>query len=240
MYKETHLRSVIKTITWRVLATLTTMSLVYIFIGDVTIALSVGGFEVVLKLLIYFGHERAWDRIKWGKKEIKPMVIWLTGLVRSGKTEIAQALVEQLRKKGHKVEHLDGHTIRHLFPETGFTREAVNEHIKRVGYLAKKLEEQGVFVVASFVSPYRESREFVKSITENYKEVYISTPLEHCIKNDPSGLYDKAKCGEIKNLPGIDVKYEIPLNGTLSIDYSKVDKEIAAQMILKQLINGNL
>ena len=235
MYKETHIRSVIKTITWRVLATVTTMSLVYIFIGDITIALSVGGIETILKLLIYFGHERAWDRIKWGKKEIKPMVIWLTGLVRSGKTEIAQVLVEKLRKKGYKVEHLDGHTIRHLFPETGFTREAVNEHIKRVGYLAKKLEEQGVFVVASFVSPYKESREFVRSITENFKEVYISTPLEHCIKNDPSGLYKKAERGEIQNLPGINVKYEIPVNGAINIDYSKMDKENAAQLILKSL-----
>ena len=94
-----------------------------------------------------------------------------------------------------------------------------------------------MFVVASFVSPYRESREFVRSITENYKEIYISTPLEHCIKNDPTGIYKKAKQGEIKNLPGIDVKYEIPLNGALNIDYSKMNKESAVQMILKQLNN---
>ena len=90
MYKESHIRSIIKAVTWRALATMTTMSLVYIFIGDVTIALSVGGIEVFLKMLIYFGHERVWDKIRWGKKEIVPAVIWLTGLVRSGKSEIAQ------------------------------------------------------------------------------------------------------------------------------------------------------
>ncbi|HSD64327.1 MAG TPA: adenylyl-sulfate kinase [Ignavibacteriaceae bacterium] len=235
MYKETKIRSVVKAITWRALATLTTMSLVFIFIGDMTLALSVGGIEVVLKMLIYFTHERVWDKIKWGKKEIKPAVIWLTGLVRSGKSEIGEALVEKLRKKGHKAEHLDGHSIRHLFPETGFGREAVNEHIKRVGYLAKKLEEQGVFVVASFVSPYRESREFVKSITTNFKEVHISTPLEHCKKNDTTGIYRRAESGEIKNLPGIDVEYEIPLNGALRVDYSQSDKEFAAQLILKSI-----
>ena len=155
--------------------------------------------------------------------------------MRSGKSEIAEALVEQLRKKGHKVEHLDGHTIRHLFPETGFNRDDVNEHIKRIGYLAKKLEEQGVFVVASFVSPYRESREFVRSITTNFKEIYISTPLEYCIKNDSTGIYRRAELGEIKNLPGINAKYEIPTDGALTIDYSQTNKERAAQLILKKL-----
>ena len=89
------------------------------------------------------------------------------------------------------MEHLDGHTIRHLFPETGFTREDVNEHIKRVGYLAKKLEEQGVFVVASFVSPFRESRDFVRSITTNFHEVHISTPLEHLHKERHIRSYTK-------------------------------------------------
>ncbi len=64
-----------------------------------TLALSVGGIEVVLKLLIYFTHERVWDKIKWGKKEIKPAVIWLTGLVRSGKSEIAEDIVRQAQKK---------------------------------------------------------------------------------------------------------------------------------------------
>ena len=67
MYKETNTRSIVKTISWRILATITTMSLVYIFIGDMTIAISVGGIEVFLKMLIYFLHERAWDKIKFGR-----------------------------------------------------------------------------------------------------------------------------------------------------------------------------
>ena len=238
MFRESKVRSIIKAFIWRFLATLTTMVLVYIFIGDVSIALEVGGLEAFLKILIYFIHERIWDKIKWGKKEIKPAVIWLTGLVRAGKTEIAGALVEQLKKKGYKVEHLDGHTIRNLFPETGFNKEAVNEHIKRVGYLAKKLEEQGIFVVASFVSPYKESREFVKEITSNFNEIYVSTPLEFCIKNDTSGIYKKAMQGEIKNLPGIDIKYEVPTNNALEIDFSQIDSNTAASLIIKKLMIG--
>ena len=235
MYKESHIRSIIKTISWRVLATLTTVVLVYIFIGDVSIALSVGGIEVVLKMLIYFLHERAWDKIKFGKKEIKPAVIWLTGLAKSGKKDIAKELVALIKNKGFKVEYLDGHTIRHLMPEIGYSREEVNMHIKRVGFLAKKLEEQGVFVVASFLSPYRESRDFVRSICKNYHEVYVSTPLNECIKRDDSGVYEKAKTGKIKNVPGIDVEYEIPLNGEMNIDISKLEPKDAAKQIYNEI-----
>ena len=46
MYKETNARSIVKTISWRIFATITTMSLVYIFIGDITVAISVGGIEI--------------------------------------------------------------------------------------------------------------------------------------------------------------------------------------------------
>ena len=235
MYKETRTRSVVKTLSWRAVATLTTMILVYIFIGDLTIAISVGSIEVFLKMLVYFLHERAWDKIKFGKKEIKPAVIWLTGLVRSSKSDIAKEVTERLRKKGLKAEHLDGHTIRNLFPETGFEKEEVNEHIKRVGYLAKKLEEQGVFVVASFLSPYKESREFVKDMCGNFLEIYISTPLEICEERDTSGVYKKAREGEIKNLPGVNVEYEKPGNPFMSIDTTNMDTKAAAEVMMKEI-----
>ena len=239
MYKESHLRSILKTISWRFWATLTTVSLVLVFVGRLDLALKVGGFEVVLKLLIYFLHERAWDKIKFGKKEIKPTVIWLTGLARSGKSAIANSLVEKLKEKGFRADHLDGHTIRHLFPETGYTKSEVNEHIKRVGYLASKLEEQGIFVVASFLSPYKESREFVKSICKNYMEVYVSTPLEVCEERDTTGIFKKARNGEVQNFPGINAPYEIPANGVLNVDTSNVSVEEAADNIFDN-INVNL
>jgi uncharacterized membrane protein len=65
---EKHFRSVIKSITWRALATLTTITLVYLFTGDLTISLEIGAIEVVAKLLIYYFHERAWGWIGWGKE----------------------------------------------------------------------------------------------------------------------------------------------------------------------------
>lgn len=232
MYKETKLRSIVKTISWRFLATLTTVTLVYIFIGDTTIAFTVGGIEVFLKMLVYFIHERVWDKLKFGKHEIKPFVVWLTGYARSGKSEIAAKIAEKLKDRGLKAEHLDGHTVRDLFPETGFSEKEVNLHIERVGYLASKLENQGVFVVGSFLSPYRESRQFVKKVSKNFIEVHINTPIEHCEKNDDKGLYKKARNGEIKNFPGIDVKYEAPQNPDLTIDTSKTSIDESVEEIL--------
>lgn len=235
MFRETKTRSIFKTISWRFLATLTTVTLVLIFVGKPGVALTVGGLEVIIKMLIYFVHERAWDNIKFGRKEIIPRVIWLTGLARSGKSEIASKLTQRFIEKGFKAEHLDGHTIRNLFPETGFTREEVNEHIKRVGYLASTLEKQGIFVVASFLSPYIESREFVKSLCKNYCEVHVSTPIEICENRDKTGIYKRARNGEIKNFPGINAPYENPMNGALVVDTSKETIEEATNKIFNSI-----
>lgn len=64
---DTRARSVAKSLTWRVLATLTTIALVYTFTGQVHIAFAVGGVEVVAKLLIFYFHERIWDAVRWGR-----------------------------------------------------------------------------------------------------------------------------------------------------------------------------
>jgi len=66
--KEKHSRSIFKAITWRVIATLTTTILVFIFTGNLTIAIGVGFFDVVTKLIFYYLHERAWDKVEWGRK----------------------------------------------------------------------------------------------------------------------------------------------------------------------------
>jgi adenylylsulfate kinase len=150
-----------------------------------------------------------------------PYVIWITGLPAAGKTTIGEALAEALRNEGQKVEHLDGDRLRKLFPGTGFSREDRDSHIHRVGYLAGTLEKNGVTVVVSVISPYRQAREFVRSQCNQFIEVYISTPLEECEKRDPKGLYKKARLGEIRQFTGIDDPYEVPQNPEVEIDTSR-------------------
>ena len=96
MIKETKARSVLKSVTWRICATLTTFTLVWIFTGKLDTAIMVGGLEAFIKMAIYFFHERLWIKIKFGKKEIEPFVLWFTGLSGSGKTRLAEEVAQRL------------------------------------------------------------------------------------------------------------------------------------------------
>jgi adenylylsulfate kinase len=211
------------------------MVLVYIFTGTLKIALAIGGLEVVLKMLIYFLHERTWDRIRFGKKEVAPFVLWFTGFPDSGKTTLADAIGKRLSEDGFKVERLDGDKVRNLFPKTGFSREERNTHIQRVGFLASILEKNGIVVVASFVSPYQGSRDFVRGLCKNFVEVFMATPLEVCEKRDSKGLYKKARKGEIRYFTGVDDPYEIPTKPELRIDTAKEPVEKSVDEIIAYL-----
>lgn len=235
MIKESRNRSIVKAISWRIIATLTTAALVYIFTKRWDFAAYVGLFEATLKLLFFYAHERIWNRLNYGRKEFKPRVIWLTGLSGSGKSTLADALYKRMKEQKLKVEQLDGDIVRNIFPKTGFSKEERNRHVRRVGFLASKLEENGVTVIASFISPYRESREFVRSQCNNFVEVYVNTPIEICEKRDVKGLYKKARAGEITQFTGIDDPYEEPLNPEIKVDTSKQSIEDSVDIILKKI-----
>lgn len=148
----------------------------------------------------------------------KTFVLWLTGLSGSGKSTIAEQVYSRITKNGRRVERLDGDVMRGLFPSTGFTKQARDEHIKRMGFMASRLEKHGVIVIASFVSPYKEARQFVRELCSNFVEVYVSASLLECEKRDVKGLYKKVRAGEINNFTGIDDPYEAPDNPEIFID----------------------
>ena len=66
-HEDKEVRSVAKTISWRIIATITTMSLVYIFTKKLSLSLGIGVFEVIFKMCFYYLHERFWQKIKWGR-----------------------------------------------------------------------------------------------------------------------------------------------------------------------------
>lgn len=168
--------------------------------------------------------------IKW-----KPTVLWFTGLSGSGKSTITEKVYKIISDLGYEVEHLDGDVIRDIFPKTGFSKEDRNNHVKRVGYLASRLQAHKVFVIGSFVSPYAEAREFVREMCEDFTEVYISTPYEECERRDVKGLYAKARAGEIKNFTGLDDPYEAPENPELDIDTTDITLDEAVQIVIDYL-----
>jgi adenylylsulfate kinase len=162
----------------------------------------------------------------------RPAVLWFTGLSGAGKSTIAERVAKELAGRGVPVEYLDGDHIRQLFPSTGFTRPERDAHVRRVGYLASRLEAHGVSVVASLVSPYADSREFVRGLCRNFVEIHVSTPLAECERRDAKGLYARARRGEIRHFTGIDDPYEAPLHPDLVIDTRHVSVEDACGRVL--------
>ena len=93
----------------------------------------------------------------------------------------------------------------------------------------------GVFVVASFVSPYEESRKFVRGLCRSFTEVYVATPIEECERRDVKGLYAKARRGEIPNFTGVSDPYEVPTKPDVVLDTSRLSVEDAGRAVLRHL-----
>ena len=230
MQYETKKRSVLKAISWRTWATVTTAVLVFIFTGRFALAVTIGLLEVIAKMVLYFFHERFWQKIRYGKKEIPAFVLWFTGLPASGKKELADRVYRELQEMHLKVDRIDSLDVRPLFPETGFSQEEVDRHVKRSGHLCSMLEKNGVIVVASFVSPHEGSRKFVRSVAKNFIEVYMKTTVEACEARDKKGRYAKAREGKYNNFPGVDAPYDVPENPEIIVD---VDNEPMDQSVRK-------
>ena len=164
-------------------------------------------------------------------------VLWFTGLSGSGKSTVAREVVAALEARGRKVEYLDGDAIRDIFPATGFTRPERDAHIRRVGWVASRLERHGVTVVASLVSPYADSRAFVRGLCRNFTEIWISTSFDECARRDIKGLYARALRGEIKHFTGLDDPYEAPVAPELAIDTTDIPVADAVARVLA-LVDG--
>jgi adenylyl-sulfate kinase len=139
--------------------------------------------------------------------------LWFTGLSGSGKTAIAKLVEQELRSRGLKAERLDGDIVRKsLTRDLGFSKEDRDKNIERVTFVAKLLTRNGVAVLCSFISPYRERRAKSREEIGEFIEVYVECPVEVCAERDVKGLYAKAFAGEIKEFTGVSDPYEAPEN----------------------------
>jgi adenylylsulfate kinase len=166
---------------------------------------------------------------------LEPAVVWFTGLSGSGKSTLARAVCDRLLAAGAKVEYLDGDSIRSVFPQTGYSRTERDAHVRRVGFLASRLEHHGVFVVCALISPYADSRDDVRRLCRRFVEVHLSTPLDECERRDVKGLYQRARRGEIANFTGLDDPYEPPAAPELRIDTREIGVQDAADLVMTTL-----
>ena len=168
--------------------------------------------------------------------EHKGFTLWFTGLSGSGKSVLADAVAEDLRKRGMKVERLDGDIVRKsLTKDLGFTEEDRNMNIERVTFVAKLLTRNGVAVLASFISPYNKIRAYSRKEIGDYILVYVKCSLEVCEERDPKGMYSKARAGQIKDFTGIDHPFEEPDSADIIVETDKQPIEESKGVILKAL-----
>ena len=167
-----------------------------------------------------------------------PVTLWFTGLSGSGKSTLANELEKRLCIAGKHTMLLDGDNVRMgLNKNLGFQEKDRIENIRRVAEVAKLMNDAGLIVLTSFISPYHRDRQNATTIIgeENFIEIYVSTPLKVCEERDVKGLYQKARNGEIPNFTGISSEYQIPENPAIVIDTSKYSLEEAVELVLKEL-----
>jgi adenylyl-sulfate kinase len=162
--------------------------------------------------------------------------VWFTGLSCSGKTTVSKAVAEELRKRGLKVEVLDGDVVRtNLSKGLGFSKEDRDTNIKRIGFVCKLLSRNGVVAIGAAISPYREIRDYNRQEIGDFIEVYCKCPLDVCIQRDVKGLYKKALAGEITNYTGVSDPYEEPLNPEVVLETDNETVEESVGKVIRKI-----
>ena len=165
--------------------------------------------------------------------------IWLTGFSGSGKSTTAQVLTVLLQEQGRRVTVLDGDVVRtHLSKGLGFSKEDRDTNILRIGFVAAQIVRHGGTVICAAVSPYRETRNQVRSMvgSGHFVEVFVDTPLEVCEERDTKGMYAKARRGEIRGFTGVDDPYESPRDPEIILDTVRHSPQENAEGIVDHLL----
>jgi len=157
------------------------------------------------------------------------LVLWLTGLSGAGKSTIAERVAADLRRRGRRVEVLDGDAIReNLSKGLGFSKEDRDTNIRRIGYVAELLARNGVVVIVAAISPYRAVRDEVRARIDRFVEIHVHCSLDELVRRDVKGLYRRALAGEIPHFTGVSDPYEQPLDPEATVDTAveRVDESV--------------
>ena len=154
----------------------------------------------------------------------KGVCLWFTGLSGSGKTTTAEALIPLLERRGRSVTFLDGDVVRtHISKGLGFSREDRDTQVRRVGFVAAEIVRHGGIVVCSLISPYRATRDEVRTMVEAiggagaFVEIFVDTPLDEVMRRDVKGWYAMSARGEVEKMTGVSDPYEPPASPELQL-----------------------
>ncbi|RLF24658.1 MAG: adenylyl-sulfate kinase [Thermoprotei archaeon] len=166
-----------------------------------------------------------------------PFVIWFTGIPASGKSTIAKAVEDRLKRMGLKVERLESDSLRKILtPRPQYTEEERDWFYGVIAWLAYLLYRNDVNVLIDATAHKAMYREKARQlIGKDFIEVYVKCPIEIAMKRDTKGLYKKALEGIIKTLPGLQVPYEEPVSPDIVLDTSVESVEDCAEKVLTLL-----
>jgi len=169
-------------------------------------------------------------------RSFRGFTLWFTGLSGAGKTTIAEIVERELRQRLGTVEVLDGDIVRtNLSKGLGFSREDRDTNVLRIGFVANLLTRNGVGVIVSAISPFKEARDQVRRRIIDFVEVFVDAPLEVCAERDVKGLYKKAFSGEIPQFTGVSDPYEAPTSPELHIKTNEEEPRDSARRVIVKL-----
>ena len=165
-------------------------------------------------------------------------MLWITGLSGSGKTTISLKLKKILSKKYSNIVLLDGDVLRkklNIKNSIFFTYKKRKTLGLKYVKLCKEFVEKDKFVIIAVMALIKDVQIEYKKIKNNM-DIFLDVPIKELKKRDPKKLYKKYYTGEVKNMAGLDLKYDIPKKPTLFIKWNKsLTKKKILKKILKQI-----
>jgi bifunctional enzyme CysN/CysC len=168
----------------------------------------------------------------------RPVTVLVTGLSKTGKTAIANAVERRLFDMGRLATVLDGQDFRlGMSRDLGFTASDRSENMRRAAEAAKLINDAGVICLAAFVVPHEQVRSRARDVVggERFLEVYLKAPIAVLKTRDPEGMYAAAERGELPSFPGVTSEFEDPLAADLTLDTAELDIDACAVRIIDLL-----
>jgi len=173
------------------------------------------------------------------------MVYWIVGMSGSGKTTLANEVYSQLKSQHPECVIVDGDVIRQLFDHDQVCENidpySIEERAKnadRICKLCRWLDSQGIHVVCAILSIFEDSRQWNRKNLSQYFEVYLRADVSYLEEHrDYKGIYANARSGSMKNVVGLDISFEEPMQADIVLDVPLVERMAirdVANEILKQ------
>ena len=165
--------------------------------------------------------------VRAANRKVKGQTLWFLGLPASGKTTLASKVVRE--SVGYVL--LDGDEVRQTVENFDMGQNARLVHLSYMALCCRQLNECGINVAASFVTPLQQHRARIKEILGDVRFIWLRCPQETCAKRDPKGLWKKAARGDLPQLTGAGGAWEDPTEYALAVQTDEMSVDQAYDSI---------